>query len=321
MDKNALREELDRRGFVVVRNLLSPEEVKFYTGKMEELSGISRADAEKVDKSGGLGQRGLDKSWNLPDGVTKSRDFWPLIWNETLLDTARALLGNDDVRYMQHSDLHVGFSAISWHRDNVNRQLGQGPDWDESEEPYKILRVGVYLQTYEESHFRLGFIPGSHRPVENITFGRKMMEARLKWVGAMSYMFVKLQELASSEAEWVATEPGDCILFDPRTIHSGSYIVGPKYSMFVAYGIENKHFFNHFNYYQRIRPELGYQEMNPELVQELRARNLYPENQPEIDEIEGAYVPVSIMRNIVSRRVKETTGEIAANGDNLSAGD
>ena len=47
---------------------------------------------------------------------------------------------------------------MSWHRDNVNRTYGVGLDWDEARHPYQIVRVGIYLQRYEESQSRLGFI-------------------------------------------------------------------------------------------------------------------------------------------------------------------
>ena len=47
---------------------------------------------------------------------------------------------------------------MSWHRDNVNRTYGVGSDWDEARHPYQIVRVDIYLQRYEESQSRLGFI-------------------------------------------------------------------------------------------------------------------------------------------------------------------
>ena len=296
-----MREHLDTKGYVVVRNLLTPDEVQYYTEKLENLSGISRKDRSMVSKGIGLGKRGLSKSWSLTDGVTKSPDFWQLIIHKRLVSIVRTLLGSD-IRFLQHTDLHVGFSAISWHRDNVNRSFGVGSDWDDSDADYRIVRSGIYLQSYEESQFKLGFIPGSHRQQEVVSFKRKLSEANLKWMGALSYMFTNLQMWAA-DAEWVATQPGDCIIFDPRTIHSGSAIVGPKYSMFLAYGIENKHFYNHQNYYRFVRDELNYQAPDPELVRILWENSLFQLETPLYDDIEGAWKPVSLMKNMVSRNV------------------
>ncbi len=299
MDIQTMRRDLRDKGFVVIRGLLTQEEVGYFTGKLEALSGISRQVMAASNKGGKLGQRGLENSWSTPDGVTKNPDFWPLITHERLVTAVRGLLG-EGTRFLQHTDLHVGFSAISWHRDNVNRDFGKGPDWDERDAPYRLLRVGIYLQSYAESGFRLGFIPGTHRPLPQITLGRRLQEARLKWVGAMSYLFVRLQEWAS-QAEWVATEPGDCLIFDPRILHSGSYITGPKFSMFLAYGIENRHFYNHVNYYRRMRQELGYDDLSPALAEKLQTADLLPGPVPVYDHVEGAWSPPPLVKRLVKR--------------------
>ena len=307
MDYSQLKGQLQQDGFVVLKGLLTLDEVKHYIARMELLSGI-RYRAEEIAK-GGMSKRGLEQSWYLPDGVTKMRDFWPLITDERLLTAVRQLL-NSNIRFLQHTDLHVGFSAISWHRDNVCRTFGQGSDWDESQEPYQLVRVGLYLQTYEESHFRLGFIPGSHCPPEGkVTLRQKLNEAKLNSLGTLSYVFTRFQERASNGV-WITTEPGDCIIFDPRAIHSGSYIIGPKYSIFLGYGVENSHFSNHKNYYRHLRPELNYQEPDPELVAQLRAENLYPENVVDSDQIEEAWVPPALMRKLVDQKREEAADRV-----------
>ncbi len=299
-----MRHSLQTNGYAVIRGLLSQETAAAYVAKLEALSGFRRTDYAQTTQKKGLSKRGLSAAWYQPDGVTQNRDFWPLIFNERLLTAVKTML-HPEIRYLQHSDLHVGFSAISWHRDSVSRYYGIGPDWDESDAPYKIVRVGIYLQTYAESRFRLGFIPGSHRFSGQITSRQRWTEAKLRWLGALSYLFTSLQMWAAN-ADWIATEPGDCIIFDPRTIHSGSAIIGPKYSIFLAYGLENKHFYNHHNYYRQTRPELGYKEMPKELVEKLTAANLYQEQMPVYNQIDGAWTPPALIKNIVAQRVKST---------------
>ena len=80
---------------------------------------------------------------------------------------------------------------------------------------------------------------------------RKFAEKALAWTEALSYLLPMARTWAA-HAEWVATQPGDRILFDPRTLHSWSYITGPKYSMFLAFGVENSHYYNHHNYFTAI---------------------------------------------------------------------
>ena len=302
MEYDILRNQLQERGYVVVRRLLSKEEAAHYVHLLEARSGIQAGAYQKAAAGRGFSRKGIGGAWNLPDGVSKTADFWELITHERLLAVVRALLG-PDVRYLQHSDLHVGFSAVAWHRDNVNRKFNVGSDWDETAEPYRLVRVGIYLQEHAVSNFELGLIDGSHRPAASVSWGRRLTEARLQALGALSYAFAPLRRWAANAA-WIATDPGDCIIFDPRCIHSGSYITGPKYSMFLAYGIENRHFAQHYNYYRRVRTELNYQDLAPELVAHLQAADLYPHNPAVFDPIKDAWLPTPILRRTVARQVK-----------------
>ncbi len=288
------RTQLREKGFVVVKGLLSEEEVEHYRGMIIEMSG---KDPETF-KSSGRGEAG----WNLTDGVSKTEAFWPLIDHEGLLGHLAELLG-DEVKYLQHSDLQAGFSAVSWHRDNVHRTYGVGRDWEEDDEdPYDLVRVGIYLQSHEESNFSLGFIPGSHRFTgEGSSFQRTMNEWKFKAMGGLAWIGPTFQNLTPG-AEWVPTDPGDCIIFDPRILHSGSYIEALKLSMFVGYGVPSQHFADLQNYYRHVRPELGYEPFSDELVAYLRERDLFAEGIEDTDEIADAYVPTAALRKVVASR-------------------
>lgn len=304
MPEHALRQSFYDRGYVVIKGLLSAPEVEFYIEELEKLSGIRRSDF-KPQRPGLRSNGGPErKAWTLPDGVSKQKAFWPLLADSRLLTIVKILLGSD-VRYLQHSDLHVGFSAIAWHRDCVNRSLGHGPDWDETMEPYRLVRVGIYLQSFEESRFKLGFIPGSNRlEKDRLPQHRKFSEAGLKWLSALSFVFPGFQ-MGAANAEWIATEPGDCLIFDPRMLHSGSAIIGPKYSIFFGYGLANRHFYRHQYYYRRLRRELGYENFAPELQERLKMANLYAEEAPfHLDNTRDAWVP-SAAQTFITERLKK----------------
>lgn len=256
-------------GFIVVRGLLSPDEVAFYVGRLKALSGGA-------------------PRWTEPDGVNRHPEFWPVIFNERLLAAVREVLG-PEVRYLPHNDLHVGFSSFSWHRDSVSREFGDGPDWDESREPYRIARVGIYLQSFADSQFKLGLVPGSHRPGD--ATARQRRARRRTGAAAAVVSGLTGLDLVGSDAEWVATEPGDCVIFDPRCLHTGSKIHGEKYSMFVAYGVENLHFRNHWHYYLRLRRDLRYSAIAPGLADELRAAGLFASEPPDDLRIDAAWMP------------------------------
>jgi len=261
--KDSLRNEFDRNGYVVVRGLLTPAEATHYRVLLQQKSGRSDADFDA-----GLARK---KGWTLPDGATKDPDFWPLIVNERLVSVIRELIG-PDARYTQHSDLHVHHGTVGWHRDSKDRSFGQGSDWDESKDPYRVARVAIYLQSYEESGSKLGVIAGSHRRESALT--RLELKAANQARRVLGRADV-LPPLLTARASWVETQPGDCIIFDQRALHTGNFIRGPKYAIFLSYGADNVHSRNHRLYYIQNRKELGYGDYPDELANKLREKDLF----------------------------------------------
>jgi len=260
---DTLTNSFECNGYVVIPGLLSPEEVHMYQTGLKEISGLDDIDSQVP----AIRNRG----WTDPDGVTERPFFWPLIFHEKLTSTLRQLMG-PDVRYTQHSDLHVHHGAVGWHRDCANRIFRVGADWDESESQYRIVRVAIYLQTYAESGFALGVIPGSHRTEKLFTrFEQRVWNT----MGRFSRIRGMLPPLWTAKKHWIKTEPGDCIIFDQRLVHSGSHIRGPKYAIFLSYGVDNEHSRRHRRYYLFARPDLHYKDYSPELVEHLKKANLY----------------------------------------------
>jgi hypothetical protein len=193
---------------------------------------------------------------------------------------------------------------VNWHRDSVNRSLGTTGDWDESAEPYRLARVGFYLQSHAESRFSLGLVPGSHR------HGAAMSDADLLWLERRTSPLAQAIALATGRdalggrASWVPAESGDAIVFDPRIVHSGSFISGPKYSAFLAFGVPGRHFSRHAHYYRHVRQELGYEPLDPELVRRLREASLFADvNETARREEKGTYRP-GLLERVLGRRVR-----------------
>ena len=275
--------QFKQTGFVVVKNLLSSQEVADYKAKLQQLSGLSdrHVDGWKRTSRDGV-------SWNMADGVSKNPEFWSLIVHPRLLSTIREILGSS-ARYSQHSDLHVHRAGAGWHRDNAHRTYGEGPDWDESEAEYQVVRVAFYLQSYTESGSSLILIPGSHRYEERLS----VLETKLREYSVRfrrffqsftspqaSYLQSKIRTTPAkflsppAQPVYLNTEPGDCIIFDTRVVHSGSPIYGPKYAIFLSYGADNHHSRNHRRYYLHTRQDLNYQEFHPDLTDKLKAHDL-----------------------------------------------
>lgn len=259
----ARKQQFERQGYIVLPGLLSAEEAKSYRALLQRISALSDNDARDDDLR--------RKGWKDPDGVTQRREFWPLVFHPRLVAALRDILG-PEVRYTQHSDLHVHHGAVGWHRDCANRVFGVGPDWDERACRYGVVRVAFYLQSYAESGFALGLIPGSHRAEQAAT----RLELRAwEHLSRFAAFRKRIPPLWLTTKQWVKTEPGDCIIFDQRVLHTGSPIRGPKYAMFLSYGVENEHSRRHRRFYLFERPDLRYQDFPAELTAQLREAGLY----------------------------------------------
>ena len=187
----------------------------------------------------------------MPDGVTKTPEFWPLVFNERLVGTIRDLLG-EDIRYTQHSDLHINLGAGKFHRDSAYREFGVGPDWDESEAPYRVVRVALYLSDYADSGSSLVVLPGTHRRESRLNRLelRFWSELRTRWRNHFSTNSMP-QISVTMKRELIKHKPGDCIVFDQRLVHAGGIVRGrmPKYAVYLSYGLDNLHARNHHDYY------------------------------------------------------------------------
>jgi Phytanoyl-CoA dioxygenase (PhyH) len=288
--------EFHEKGYVVASGILDQEAIESLIHTLNDLAGPQQV-------AGG---------WTVPDGLTQTPSFWPLIFKEKLLCIVRELIG-PDIRFIQHNDLHVGFSSLNWHRDSVSRKLGEGRDWDETE-PYRIVRIGFYLQARGASPFRLGMLPGTHRmPPSSEARNRKKLEAMS---GSLSLLqrIVAGRNPSPATAEWLTPAAGDAVIFDPRVLHTGSRTSGPKYSIFLAYGAPDSHSIDHAVYYRFLRPELDYQPMHQDLIEQLRTAGLYQEIDGRNWTVPGATLP-GFIQSAVARRIRHRAAQGPTSSD------
>lgn len=267
MTNRSLQESFYHDGYIVLKNALSDQETAFYRDKIIAL------DSHGSDN---------EESSTYPNGVVNNKDLWNIFFNKQILQKLKEVFDNDDIKFCQHNDIHNGYSGSVWHRDSVNRKFGVGPNWDEAENKYQLARIGIYFEKFSVSNFKLGVIPGSHRR-ESLLYKIEKNIRILLSIKSLKRTFAKIN--------WIPLESGDCILFDPRLLHAGGWIKGPKQSIFFAYGIANKHFQDHQNYYKYVRKDLNYEELPDELIERLREHKLFAENAEAYNTIEDAYIP------------------------------
>ena len=132
-----------------------------------------------------------------------------------------------------------------------------------------MVRVAIYLSDFSDSGSSLIILPGSHRKesslnrLEYVAWNKLRAFARRHGRNDMlPHVFL------SRPQRTIKTESGDCVVFDQRLMHAGGVLRGanPKYSVFLAYGLDNHHSRNHRAFFVK-RPTYS-----PDIPAQLRDR-------------------------------------------------
>ena len=261
-----MNNDFSKNGFVVIRNLLSHEDVKRYKLNINKVFNLPEREMLQTEVD--------NRTFTCPDGVTKFKTFWEIIFNKKLLNEVKKLLGKE-IRYTQHSDLHINLGAGNFHRDNAFREFGNGPDWQIKDFDYKIVRVAIYLSDSNESGSSLIILPGTHKKESKINKLELNIWRRIRNNLRRKNLASNFPHIFfSGKKTVIKTKPGDCIIFDQRLIHAGGVIKGisPKYAIFLSYGAPNIHSINHHNFYLS-RPTY-LKKISSILKKKLKAKNL-----------------------------------------------
>jgi hypothetical protein len=239
------RDRFRERGYTVVKGLFEPQEIEALredaARAMTELERLGLSMREHGSEGVGLYSR---------CDVLSIPQVRHVILDRRLISAIGELLG-DRPTYFGESVLRIGKQgARAWHRDNADRvkRFG-GLDW---QDPYRILRCGVYMQDQARHSGGLAVRPRSNRP------GRRIRSVPV----------------------FVEAEPGDLIVWDLRTVHSGEVVrcrLAPKLPlhpwlqtrlpqalqlpderermvMFMSFGLRGPHL-DHYLEYLKTRPQ------------------------------------------------------------------
>ena|SRR3990167_11455481 len=227
---NMLTNLYKKLGYIVARKILSQDEVNNLRTCLCHASGLD-------DSS-------YPTSWLKAD-ISRCPDFYWLIKHRKILAVLREIYQTQP-RWAVHSDLHVNLrpgqsQEYNWHRDNVYRKFGVGPDWSED---YMVTRVGIYLQASNQNRSPLCIKPGSHTNEEAL------------------------------KVDTFEPIPGDVVFFDCRAEHSAISPRSSKMALFLSYGMDNIHTARHAGYYRHIRKDLKYGDGPPSFKSMLKENDL-----------------------------------------------
>lgn len=161
-------EDFWNNGFCIVRGVFAPSEVEIW-----------RAAACDMPPNRDLFQREALRDLVLDTRVTA---------------LARAILDTDRPAYIGDSNVMVGPTAPGFHKDNVDKDDPNGPDWRGR---YPLIRFGLYAQDHRHEPDGLDLRLGSHEHC-SVRRGRHVR---------------------------AATALGDLVIWNMRTSHSGGAMV------------------------------------------------------------------------------------------------
>jgi len=243
-------EAFSESGFLIVRDLISKNDIEDLRRGMKEASGLDESS--------------YPDTWT-PADAAQYEMTWPIIFNKDLLTIVSHLLGNKAV-WTTHADLHINLrpgpgEEINWHRDNLYREFGVGPDWVDD---YKMVRVAIYLDHHEQHRANLHVQYGSHKN-------------------------------GSGPEMSIETNPGDVIIFDQRLLHGTIPPKASKFSLFLSYGVDGIHSARHRGYYRILRWDLKYSMPKEEFTRRLIEHGMAPRHEliPELETTRGVHIKSS----------------------------
>ena len=178
------KERFRREGFLVVPGVLSESQV----------AGLRELLIEKFDS-------GPEKSTDTPtlraDLCARYPETRYLLWHGPIVETLRALLGDDFV-YLPEMSAHASFFS-DWHKDTQSQELaGHDFHWRDD---FLMVEAALYLQDNDDHGGGLDVVPGSHN-----------QPARTRWERLRTWLRRKRPHSIRSKA-------GDLVIFDFRCDH------------------------------------------------------------------------------------------------------
>lgn len=141
---NAIHEAFWRDGYVILRQLFTPDEV----------AGFRRSALER-------GRRKAD--------LLSDKDLSEILLDSRVLDAFRAILGAGELVYFGDSSTMIGETAAGFHKDNPDKHDAAAPDWQVDR--YPIVRMGIYTADHSLYPDGVDLRQGSHNTV-SLTHGR-----------------------------------------------------------------------------------------------------------------------------------------------------
>ena len=231
----------DENGYLIVRNVLTADEIAFLRKRAIE---IFSSNEWKVSK------------YNTNRTITDVYRYFPEIMKVSLarkvVETVKALLESDDVILTPETALMTGFYP-TWHKD-TSTQERHGHSFHKRPD-FKIVRCGIYMQDNDEYGGGLSVIAGSHKKPDNF-LTEDFLPKRTLFYRLKNRLFPQKEKDNKKlnpynlEIVDIPSKVGDLIFFNFQTAHKGtipkSQRIGDvpphktKIAIFDTFGVNNE---------------------------------------------------------------------------------
>ena len=272
----------EENGYLIVRNVLSKEQVAFL-----------RKRALDLFSSGGWKVNDYNTDRTIVDPYKYFPDIMAVTLTRNVVDTAKFLIGNDHLVLIPETAIMKGFYP-AWHKDTTTPEkyghtFHLRPD-------FKVIRCGFYLQDNNEYGGGLSVFAGSHKTTDSYTGGipERTIMSRIK-NRVISNAEEKDKRLNPHGLKLVdiPSRAGDLVFFDFKIDHKGTIPKSQrladvpesmtKIALFDIFGVNN----------EATRQYIDFIKTRPEAIYNF-ARN--PKESKEYDEqlkMVGLEVPMS----------------------------
>jgi len=203
----------DKNGYLLVKNVLTPEEIAFLRKRATE---IFSSDEWKVSQ------------YNTNRTIADVYRYFPEIMRVSLgkkvVDTVKELLESDDVILTPETGLMTGFYP-TWHKDTTTQEKS-GHSFHKRPD-FKMVRCGIYMQDNDEHGGGLSVIAGSHKQPDNFLTDAFLPDRTL-WYRIKNRLFpqkeednVKLNPYKLQIVD-IPSRAGDLVFFNFQTAHKGT---------------------------------------------------------------------------------------------------
>ncbi|CBS91560.1 hypothetical protein [Azospirillum lipoferum] len=238
-NKARTKEFYRKFGIVKIKNVYSPEEVKFFLNLFQEITGIQPSDFIDISK-------GHRSNYVRPGAIGYDSRLWKLANTKKVVEALGSILEEDFG--LINSSLAVSYTAWGLHRDGDIFHLDDSPHNLLDDPQHTIPQVLTCFNPPGRPGSRLYFAPFTHSKaiydVQAASIGLDIPFAYYDSHKAALVTAIRtgdwtlLQEIERYCVP-VDCDPGDLLLFDGRLLHKGDRLTGPKYITILTYAKED----------------------------------------------------------------------------------